>query len=247
MGDSSATLSGFTCFPRLPTELRLKIWRHALPGGRIVHLIHPLLWVHHAPPIVPPTILAVNLESRSVALKNYTIIRQSRLKSNESRRLAYNTKKDIVYFFPITHSWPPLFRFQWAASQDARLAAEFLEIESKKIIRRLAIDDFALHFKWFPDSSEYCNLEELIIVVGNEAKYHALGGEFEERVLRFGEEVMQVAGWGDAMAQNAAMKILMLHGLDKTGLVVKLVRGFQTVVKDDGFCVPITKWSLHKR
>jgi hypothetical protein len=35
---SRTPLLTFTNFPSLPTELRLKVWKHALPGPRIVHL-----------------------------------------------------------------------------------------------------------------------------------------------------------------------------------------------------------------
>jgi hypothetical protein len=30
--------SNFMLFPKLPTELRLKIWKHALPGPRVVEI-----------------------------------------------------------------------------------------------------------------------------------------------------------------------------------------------------------------
>jgi hypothetical protein len=35
----ASTYQEFTAFPKLPTELRLKIWKAALPGSRRIHVI----------------------------------------------------------------------------------------------------------------------------------------------------------------------------------------------------------------
>lgn len=59
--------STFTLFPNLPTELQIKIWRHALPGPRIIqlHYLNGTFSFHGAR---PPTVLHACRTSREVAL-----------------------------------------------------------------------------------------------------------------------------------------------------------------------------------
>jgi hypothetical protein len=67
----------FHLFPRLPPELRRKIWRHALPSPRIMsidfiqrpHQSIPQFEPNHPPPVL----LQVCHESREVALENYEL------------------------------------------------------------------------------------------------------------------------------------------------------------------------------
>ena len=67
-------MESFTSFPNLPAELRLKIWKAALPGPRTVRinlsLTKPLI-----PPSSygrkPPTLLSVCVEARGVGLGFY--------------------------------------------------------------------------------------------------------------------------------------------------------------------------------
>ncbi|KAL0943683.1 uncharacterized protein CTRU02_201570 [Colletotrichum truncatum] len=54
----------FTPFSRLPAELRLKIWNHALPPRTLL--------ATHAP---NPALLSVNREARYEALRRYTLVR----------------------------------------------------------------------------------------------------------------------------------------------------------------------------
>ncbi|CZR66606.1 uncharacterized protein PAC_16507 [Phialocephala subalpina] len=83
--------SNFTLFPKLPIELRLSIWRHALPGPRTIEVFlsprpfrtgcgrlyspppppRPQYWITNSK---LPTILAVNHESRTEAKKSYAMI-----------------------------------------------------------------------------------------------------------------------------------------------------------------------------
>jgi hypothetical protein len=77
-------LEVFDIFDKLPTEIRLVIWRAALPPPRIVHLESECLWAQSsrffsrsriqqkAPPY--PASLYVNRESRSETLKHYRLI-----------------------------------------------------------------------------------------------------------------------------------------------------------------------------
>jgi hypothetical protein len=64
----------FPLFPLLPPEIRLQIWTSALPGSRE---IGPIDIYTQTPPSASqnrdPVLLSVNQESRSVALKHYTV------------------------------------------------------------------------------------------------------------------------------------------------------------------------------
>jgi hypothetical protein len=73
-----AMLQSFTCFPNLPIELRLKIWRHCLPGPRLVICRRFITYSKHDGEECArqvPTTLFVNRESRGETLKAYCLIR----------------------------------------------------------------------------------------------------------------------------------------------------------------------------
>ena len=70
---STSPLVEFTLFPKLPIELRQKVWRHAFPPPRVV-----LISLYHGL-VTPPSIttlptLWVNHESRSETLRDYGIM-----------------------------------------------------------------------------------------------------------------------------------------------------------------------------
>ncbi|KAL5326736.1 hypothetical protein ACEPPN_004425 [Leptodophora sp. 'Broadleaf-Isolate-01'] len=65
----------FTLFPKLPIELRFKIWKDAQPCGRVVDII----FKQSAPDdsftmVAQPVLLSVNQESRSETLKIFKLI-----------------------------------------------------------------------------------------------------------------------------------------------------------------------------
>jgi hypothetical protein len=68
-----------TLFPMLPVEIRLIIWRMALPGPRIVEVYLDQVTDKNSGPVddviktntPPPTLMHVNFESRKVALEKY--------------------------------------------------------------------------------------------------------------------------------------------------------------------------------
>ena len=75
----------FTLFPKLPPELRLRVWHHTLPGPRIIHLLGHASGEHcnlvppdsqslSSYPPSHPAILSVCQESRAYALQFYAII-----------------------------------------------------------------------------------------------------------------------------------------------------------------------------
>jgi hypothetical protein len=64
----------FTLFPKLPLELRLKVWRESFPAGR-----HVSLATNSGPPPRLPTSLRVNRESRAETLRFYVVLFKSDL------------------------------------------------------------------------------------------------------------------------------------------------------------------------
>ncbi|KAL5326748.1 hypothetical protein ACEPPN_004437 [Leptodophora sp. 'Broadleaf-Isolate-01'] len=69
MTSTTPPLTTFYPFPSLPTELRLKIWQHARPGPRVLHLLHNRR-INHLVTIVPaPALLHTNHEARAETLK----------------------------------------------------------------------------------------------------------------------------------------------------------------------------------
>ncbi|KAH6712604.1 hypothetical protein BKA61DRAFT_676419 [Leptodontidium sp. MPI-SDFR-AT-0119] len=90
-------LDTFTCFPKLPIELRLKVWRWSFPRGREVSIAHELFSENpfsvfigdpslvdyysterelndkNASSSLPPT-LFVNQESRQETLRHYVVV-----------------------------------------------------------------------------------------------------------------------------------------------------------------------------
>jgi hypothetical protein len=63
----------FKLFPKLAIELRLKIWKMALPGPRVVVVQYSETTQLPFSPARIPVILQVNSESRDEALKSYTL------------------------------------------------------------------------------------------------------------------------------------------------------------------------------
>jgi hypothetical protein len=63
----------FTLFPKLATELRLKVWKMVLPGPRVVVVEYSKKTKLPFSPARIPVILQVNRESRDEALKSYTL------------------------------------------------------------------------------------------------------------------------------------------------------------------------------
>jgi hypothetical protein len=57
----------FTLFPKLPTELQLQIWEHALPGPRIINISPP----RPSDGLSLPPMMAACRQSRAVILRNY--------------------------------------------------------------------------------------------------------------------------------------------------------------------------------
>jgi hypothetical protein len=103
----------FTCFPKLPIELRLMIWRAAFPRGRMVEIdFQEDHCVYSGPPL--PSTLMINQESRKETLRHYLLYYQddellkkvpteaSRLRSTRNvhkgpRPILYSPVRDLMF------------------------------------------------------------------------------------------------------------------------------------------------------
>jgi hypothetical protein len=85
----------FPHFPELPTEIRLQIWRHCLPGPRAVEVDYghgsEFLYSEYPPPIA----LHICRESRIEALKHYELAFDSK---PNACRIYFNFSRDGLHF-----------------------------------------------------------------------------------------------------------------------------------------------------
>ena len=94
--------STFTCFPQLPIEPRLKIWRHAQPTRFLEISLHE--FTRFSTHFAPPTILSINRESRAEALKSYKVFELDKYwgldpKGNHTItfKFIFNQELDTIY------------------------------------------------------------------------------------------------------------------------------------------------------
>jgi len=87
--------SVFTLFHKLPTELRLKIWRRTFSSPRQIELGEVYPW--RCEPRIPVSIW-INVESRSETLKHYFLLDPRLLEPPFSRRpaLCFDPTKDLL-------------------------------------------------------------------------------------------------------------------------------------------------------
>jgi hypothetical protein len=95
----------FTKFMDLPTEIRLLIWKAALPDGR-VHELHPCVkllengkMMFRSNHSTPPILLSVCRESRMVALENYQLMTYVALSalSKGVRKFYFSPERDTLF------------------------------------------------------------------------------------------------------------------------------------------------------
>jgi hypothetical protein len=166
-------LTEFTLFPKLPKELRIKVWQLAACEPRIIEICQPqdAKYITHgtednewatsnsAPfysPTALPVILRINQESRVIALENYLL---SFPNSSHPAQIYYNPAVDILYF--------PAWCFQYDIGHfETETPASI-----KDTIRRIAIDNLVWYSGWEDGTinnqiqiDQFKNLEEFLLV-----------------------------------------------------------------------------------
>jgi hypothetical protein len=170
----------FTCFPKLPLELRLMIWRAVFPRGRMVEIEAQLNSFDYDGPPVPSTLM-INQESRKETLRHYLLyyqddellqkvpteassLRSTRNVHNGPRPICYSPGRDLLFLY----YWPEHIS---ATNALLRLVAEKCEPIGE--IRVLATSCFSYFPKWsggVPDSNPlgftiFHDLKEICCVI----------------------------------------------------------------------------------
>lgn len=149
-GSTDAPLTTFTCFSKLPPELRIKIWRFTFPGQRLVEVrrhVTPMGFKFLTPAPVPVA-LHINAESRHEAMKVFTLCFAYRqFGVDEPARIPLNLKIDVLTFKSLTYTnskthaladdYPSRYMAKEDTSRIKRLALPFLTY---------VFDDFLLNF-----------------------------------------------------------------------------------------------------
>jgi hypothetical protein len=139
---SASQPRSFILFPMLPVELRLQIWKLALPGPRIVEVYldrvvpdldrsfyHEDILRVNTP---PPALMHVNRESRSIALEKYWLrLGNEDIKDDFTR---IDPAEDTI-FIP----WPMLDRGR--SLVDRLINGTAWSEEAKTAVRSLAVDE----------------------------------------------------------------------------------------------------------
>ncbi len=93
-------ISEFLPFPRLPHELRDKIWTFTLPGPRIIAAILKSNAKHwtYTTNTKNPSVLLVNHEARRVATRKLTVVLKSVIENtNRPSRILIDPAVDTIY------------------------------------------------------------------------------------------------------------------------------------------------------
>jgi len=260
-GIFSITSPTFTTFPRLPTELRLKIWRHCFPKPRAIPIFQrnydedgPDQKIIRFECFTPhPTVLAVNRESRNEALRFYIIIH-----GPHNFCVAFDSERDTIYgMTPPAHYTfgdlsPNLFEKQ-GFKYLAVGRGQTIPIRNEVRIKSLAVNDVDLETSG--RARQYLELDELIIVRPSSLGFRRsdIGGsaqvpppflphreqEVEEGRLAFLKRMEKwVKRESEEGGMNQAKKIKMP--------IIKVVQWGTLRTQDDLFCVPLTPLCLRK-
>jgi hypothetical protein len=253
----------FKCFSKLPTELRIAVWRLALPGPRILDIFKvkddcDKSWDHgftrYKSFRLSPTLLAVCHESRKVTLKSYTVTL-----APHGFSLAFNPDIDIIHVFG---------GILGTLNQDIFTQDAFGGCGPT--IQRVAIDESMLSaFREDTPKAEraaigWLSLKEIFIILSPATSLkwpYCLNSE-RTKFLSFDSPVVQEDGWGNAVLQNQFTKLLLKarqtlvsgHRLAGDAQLpetpkpdeevklptVKVVQWGTMDNKDDPFCVPVT-------
>jgi hypothetical protein len=166
----------FTLFPKLPTELRLKIWKYALPGPRAIRVQRAWSTLSRRIRAVakPPAVLQINSESRQLALRFYEVSFNNAIKG---RPIGIDYQVDALYM----ESWGAFNSFYRFARQVPNCAAagEIRDMESR--LRCLVLGNIKWHDQLDPDRMlTLRNIEVLIL--------HYKGPFFRTQILSEKEE-----------------------------------------------------------
>lgn len=170
----------FSVFPRLPVELRLKIWRATIEEGRVLEIqegLHGKIsnrsnikpWLSLCP---PPSLLHVNSESRKEGLRFYSLSfgKTNRNEQVHSPRIYFCPEKDIVYFGPRERQ-----RAFSSPNSYHLVITERAWVDDFRRIRRVAMIPKGVFelVHWKADCLQH--IEKALIIVENRGRQFRLG------------------------------------------------------------------------
>jgi hypothetical protein len=216
-------LDSFALFPKLPIELRLKVWRNTFPRGRYVDLDD-----YHGFPIYssiktngpfgkepcPPIALSVNKESRRETLRHYIIVF---LEDPLPRRIFYNPSLDAAYVEDMVpwqgRAYSPYFKLKYEAPRI------YTATKVLRLLWWLNVWNYPIYYfkrnpagrlemsygggerdSYYADALfRFTNLEELRVVLQKrEEEYHSVvlnrAESLREQIIEFLQESAEV--WG---------------------------------------------------
>jgi hypothetical protein len=97
-----SSLDKFEPFPKLPPEIRIKIWNESLKP-RVVELVFSWHTERFYPCAPPPALLHTSREAREIALKRYELVKLDRHRTHPVS-VYIDFSDDIVYFGPLNES-----------------------------------------------------------------------------------------------------------------------------------------------
>ena len=255
---SQSLISTFPQFSKLPTELRLRIWRYAQPGQRFIHLLRGKcdcllpdseICYEYSSRIFHPTLLAVNHESRTETLKSYPMIH-----TPHGYPLAFNNDRDIIRQ---THvKWGGGIRPTYFQEPNFTTSKE--TNPSKLTVKSVAISESALralrHHTTVHYLKNWASFDEVIIILSPFSSLNWPQSQTGEkmRTLLPGVPIKQEEGWGDAEVQEGFLRVLEKTRCKSTslrrGAGIPIVKIAQWMIEEerDPFCVPLTPLSLRK-
>ncbi|CAG8955033.1 hypothetical protein HYFRA_00007047 [Hymenoscyphus fraxineus] len=187
----------FHPFPRLPAELRIKIWKLVDADGRIVSVTndyHPNEWLVNARNYVPSSLLSTNHESRTIYLKQSVHPLTIRVKDHHLfeeggagvsfPKAYFNPEVDTLYFAEeITDLWYrrpkfKLFELPYQLSQNLKHLACGWETWTN-IKHWIGIRIWRNRHEDWNTRKEFPVLEDVLVVVNDKKEWvkDALAGE----------------------------------------------------------------------
>lgn len=175
----------FTCFPKLAFELRRAIWKHTLPGRRVVNLI-PFQHSNCSSIITPgpPVALFVNKESREVAREegSWSVFDfeydDGFVHNRKTRPISFNPRIDVPFILLRKLMWGE----SWA-SQRQPIEQVVRVFDSVKCLEIHDMDLISIASLFHVGSEELGNpfdgtlldqfrsLEKLVLVAKQESEY----------------------------------------------------------------------------
>jgi hypothetical protein len=166
--------STFTCFPQLPTELRLKIWRLTFPKLTYFWEQRTLFyrWALRMPQ--PPASASINYESREETLKHYTLLLRTEIILYEHHKGCYRRYRRLEGSFCVGTDNQRVRTVYWNPTRETMISTFYHSIYQSQIemypeVRPAitSVRKLQLLVRWWIISTAE-------LIMGNEAKGNGL-------------------------------------------------------------------------